>query len=245
MASRRRGNARAARLKMREDAVNKRPVHAGLIGGSYQPLKQTDLEKIHQTALEVLETIGIGDPTPEVVEIATAAGCRIDENGRLCFPKSLIEDIVAGAAREYTIYSRSPNHDDVKVGGYHVNYSTSGEAVSIYEPGQRSFRPSTLVWTSMTTLIVFGFLNLLESYILLAFALGVSSLFILQVFRRAGEIQPGRHLLWALFLLTPGGWLLYLRRFPHFHGLDADAARLPESRPPDLTGPPPSCQPTA
>jgi len=57
----------------------------------------------------------------------------------------MIEDIIAGAAREYTIFSRSPEHADVQVGGYHVNYSTSGEAVSIYEPESRSFRPSTLV----------------------------------------------------------------------------------------------------
>lgn len=145
MPRRRRGNAREARLKMREDAINKRPVHAGLIGGAYTPLKQADLEKIHHTALEVLETVGIGEPTPEVIDIATAAGCWIDDNGRLCFPKSLIEDIIAGAAREYTIHSRSGDFDDVKVGGYHVNYATSGEAVTIYEPADRSFRPSTLV----------------------------------------------------------------------------------------------------
>ncbi len=142
---RRHGGAREARLKMREDAINKRPVRAGLIGGAYKPLSQTDLEKIHQTALEVLETIGIGSPTAEVIEYATGAGCRVDGNGRLCFPKSLIEDMVAKAAREYTIYSRSPDYADVKVGGYHVNYSTSGEAVSIYQPAERRFRPSTLV----------------------------------------------------------------------------------------------------
>ena len=107
----RRGSAREARLKMREDAANKRPVHAGLIGGAYKPLRQNDLEKIHHTALEILETIGIGSPTPEVVDFATGAGCWIDANGRLCFPKSLIEDTVARAAREYTRRrrrSRSP-----------------------------------------------------------------------------------------------------------------------------------------
>ena len=142
---RRRGSARDARLKMRRDAVNKRPVHAGLIGGAYKPLKHSDLERIHHTALEVLETIGIGDPTPEVIDYATNAGCWIDDNGRLCFPKSLIEDVIAGAAREYTIYSRSPEYADLQVGGYHVSYSTSGEAVTIYQAEARNFRSSTLV----------------------------------------------------------------------------------------------------
>ncbi len=143
--SRRQGNAREARLRKRADAINKRPVHAGLIGGAYKPLRPDDLEKIHHTALQVLEQIGIGSPTPEVIELATGAGCWIDDNQRLCFPKTLIEDTIAGAAREYTIYSRSPDHADVHVGGYHVNYATSGEAVTIYQPAERKFRPSTLV----------------------------------------------------------------------------------------------------
>ena len=99
-------SAREARRELRLAAVDKNPVRAGLEGGAYKPLKQSDLEKIHHTALEVLETIGIGDPTPEVVEIATNAGCWMDENQRLCFPKALIEEIIAGAAREYTMYNR-------------------------------------------------------------------------------------------------------------------------------------------
>jgi trimethylamine--corrinoid protein Co-methyltransferase len=128
---------------MRAEAINKRPVHAGLIGGAYKPLQQGDLEKIHHTALEVLETIGIGSPTAEVTELATAAGCWIDDNERLCFPQALIEDTIASAAREYIIYSRSPDHADLEVGGYHVNYSTSGEAVSIYQPGERATKSET------------------------------------------------------------------------------------------------------
>jgi len=55
-ARRRRVSAREARLELRRDAVNKRPVYAGLQGGAYKPLKPQDLEKIHHTALEVLET---------------------------------------------------------------------------------------------------------------------------------------------------------------------------------------------
>lgn len=53
---RRRTSAREARRELRRDAVNKRPVYAGLKGGAYKPLKPQDLEKIHHTALEVLET---------------------------------------------------------------------------------------------------------------------------------------------------------------------------------------------
>ena len=34
----------------------------GLMGGKYKPLTDHDIEKIHQTALDVLENIGMGDP---------------------------------------------------------------------------------------------------------------------------------------------------------------------------------------
>ncbi|MFK7801758.1 MAG: trimethylamine methyltransferase family protein [Anaerolineae bacterium] len=142
--SRKRAGGRDARIALRADAVNKRPVRAGMLGGQYKPLSDSDLEKINKAALEILETIGIGDPTPEVIEIATNAGAIISEHGRLCFPASLVEDLLAKAAKSYTIYSRSPKHDDVHVGGYHVNYSTSGEAVTILDPETKIYRASTL-----------------------------------------------------------------------------------------------------
>ena len=88
------------------------------------------------------------------------------------------------------------------------------------------FRPSTLSWTTMVSLIVLGFMNMSDSAILLAAWLLISGAFIRQVFLHADKIQRNRHVLWALFLLTPGGWILYFTRFPHFHGLDAEAARL-------------------
>ena len=142
---RRKGGGRAARHAMREAGPIKRPVEAGLIGGQYKPLSEADLQQIHRAALEVLETVGIADATPDVVELATEQGCFIGEQGRLCFPAALIEDSVSQAAREYVIYSRNPAHADVHVGGQRVNYATSGEAVSIFEVESRSYRPSTLV----------------------------------------------------------------------------------------------------
>ena len=143
--TRRRGGGREARIALRANAVNKRPVRAGLQGGQYNPLSASDLAQINDAALEILETIGIGDPTPEVIEIATNAGAFVSEHGRLCFPKSLVEDLLATAARSYTVYSRNPKHADVFVGGNSVNYATSGEAVTMLDPDSKTYRASTLV----------------------------------------------------------------------------------------------------
>lgn len=141
----RRAGGRAARRALRQARPTQRPVRAGLPGGTYKPLSESDLEKIHQAALEILETVGVADATQEVIDLSTDQGCIINEQGRLCFPRALVEDILANAAREYVIYSRNAAHADLHVGGNRVHYSTSGEAVTVFEPEQRQFRASTLV----------------------------------------------------------------------------------------------------
>lgn len=142
---RRRAGGRAAR-KAKRNATEDRPraIWAGLEGGNYKPLTDADLHRIHATALKILDEIGIADPTPDVAELAVAAGCRIDENGRLRFPAGVVEDAIANAARSYTVYSRSPRHADIVVGGNSVSYATSGEAVSVLDLDARRFRPSTI-----------------------------------------------------------------------------------------------------
>ena len=93
-------------------------VKAGMSGGAYKPLKENDLKKIHKAALEILSSIGIADATPEVIELSLKSGCLLNDHGRLCFPKSLIEDVLSKAANEYVLYSRNPCHSDLHVGNY-------------------------------------------------------------------------------------------------------------------------------
>ncbi len=97
-ARRRRAGGRDARRALRKAGPKKGAVGPGLEGGAYRPLAGRDIERIHERALDVLENIGMGDAFPEFREIALDKGCRINKDGRLCFPRALIEDIVAGAA---------------------------------------------------------------------------------------------------------------------------------------------------
>ncbi|MBT4521352.1 MAG: trimethylamine methyltransferase [Halieaceae bacterium] len=140
----RRSGGRAARRAKRQAGPIERPVRAGMAGGQYKPLSDADLQQIHRAAVEILATIGIGDVTPQAEEIALMHGCSMSAHGRLLIPASVIEDVIAGACREYVIHSRSAEHADLQVGGNRVHYATSGEAVSIYEVASKSYRPSTL-----------------------------------------------------------------------------------------------------
>ena len=66
-----RSGGRAGRKAQRSSENQVPVVQAGMAGGRYKPLQNTDLEKIHHAALEILATVGIAEATPEVVELAT------------------------------------------------------------------------------------------------------------------------------------------------------------------------------
>lgn len=59
------------------------------------PLSVTQIEKIHKTALDILENIGMAHAIPEVIDAAVKRGGKVNEQGRLCFPPQLVEEIIA------------------------------------------------------------------------------------------------------------------------------------------------------
>jgi trimethylamine--corrinoid protein Co-methyltransferase len=74
-------------------------VQPGLVGGAYRPLSERDMQRIYDTALTILENIGIADPIPEILHYALPGGCYLDDRGRLRFPRALVEDMLAVGAR--------------------------------------------------------------------------------------------------------------------------------------------------
>jgi trimethylamine--corrinoid protein Co-methyltransferase len=119
-------------------------VRGGLEGGQYRPLSDSDMRRLHGAVLNVLATIGMADATPEVLELARAQGCTIAPSGRLCLSRALVEDVLARTARDFVMYGRH-GHGDVHIGGKRVYFATSGEAISVFDPKTRSYRPSTLL----------------------------------------------------------------------------------------------------
>ena len=140
----RRGNARATRRAKRLDTSNKvSPIRAGLSGGRYQPLTHEEVGRVHDTAREVLEHIGVGTPIPLLVELATARGAWLNNKDRLCFPRKLIDEIVEGAAKELTLYARDPQHD-LKICNSRVHFGTGGAAITVLDFKTGEFRASKL-----------------------------------------------------------------------------------------------------
>lgn len=109
---RRRGGREARRaLRARPIPREEAAVRPGMEGGKYQPLSQRELERIHAAALNLLETVGLGQAIPSCVELMTARGCFMNAKGRLCIPRGLVEDTLANCARHFPLYGRDPKHD--------------------------------------------------------------------------------------------------------------------------------------
>ena len=141
----RRPGGRAARKAARAAALppSVRPVRPGLAGGAYRPLTDAQVARIHAAALDALEEIGLADAPPSGVATMVAAGAEAGADGRLRFPRALVEDMLARAARGIVLHGRDPAHD-LDLSGPRVHFGTAGAAVHWVEPGTATYRDSTL-----------------------------------------------------------------------------------------------------
>ena len=120
-----------------------RPVVPGMDGGRYRPLHDADITKIHHAALDVLEQIGLSGAPPSGVELLTAAGAIQQDNGRITFPRAMIEDVIAAAGRRFMLYGQDPRHD-LEPWGRKVHFGTAGAAVNMVDAATGQYRDSTV-----------------------------------------------------------------------------------------------------
>lgn len=141
----RRSGGRAARKALREAplAPETRPVRAGLTGGTYKPLSEEDISKIHEAALVALEEIGLCEAPQSGVDYMVKAGAILGDDNRLRYPRALVEDMLAKAARNITVHGRDPQHDLV-LSGKNVHFGTAGAAVHMVDVDGNAYRESTL-----------------------------------------------------------------------------------------------------
>ncbi|MFK7858590.1 MAG: trimethylamine methyltransferase family protein [Granulosicoccus sp.] len=142
--SSRRG-ARAAKRALRSAplAAEDRAVRPGLSGGHFRPLSESDMDKINEAVMEALATIGLAQAIPSCVEAVIRAGGRYAD-GRLFFPRALVEDTLANCAKELVLCGQDPAHD-IEVSGSRVYFGTAGAAVHIVDIEAREYRESTLL----------------------------------------------------------------------------------------------------
>jgi len=143
---RRNGGGRANRIAAQQATTGNEAVRGGLSGGRYRPLSDLDMENINQAALTILENTGLADHFQELLDIVLPKGAFLNTHDRLCFPRALMEDILAGAAKEFYVHARGERagKDDMHCTAESVYFANSGTAVTTFDAKNKSYRPSDL-----------------------------------------------------------------------------------------------------
>ena len=119
-------------------------VGPNMIGGAYKPLTDIEMDKINDGVMHVLEHIGMADPIPIVQEHALKRGCFMNKHGRLCYPRSLVEEVIANSPSGLQFKGQDPKFD-LDLEGFGVNTYGGGEAVNMLDIGASKYRPSNLM----------------------------------------------------------------------------------------------------
>lgn len=130
---------RAARAAPLAEAA--KPVRPGHSGGRYRPLSPGEVEAVVDNAFRILDQVGFADATPHCIEVCTAAGAVLGDDGRLCMPRGLVEKTLQQARRNLVLHARDPRHD-LDLSGARVHFSTAGAAVQAADPENNLYRES-------------------------------------------------------------------------------------------------------
>ena len=112
----------------------------GLSASLYRPLSDTDVRRIADAALDVLERSGMAVYSDTAFEALRTAGAPVDSESRVVrFPRGLVEDAIASNPSSITLFSRD-GKNDVVLEGSRVHYGTGGTALYVLDPDKGNRR---------------------------------------------------------------------------------------------------------
>ncbi|MEM8750298.1 MAG: trimethylamine methyltransferase family protein [Pseudomonadota bacterium] len=139
----RKRSGRRERMAARAAKTVVDPCPPGQRGGFYKPLSETDLSDIYETALRLLNELGMGEVPDRLTNDLSAAGAHDNGAGRILLPRGLVEDAIDKAAKTFVLHGRDENRS-IEVGGDKVYFGTGGAAVQTLDIDTGLYRPSTL-----------------------------------------------------------------------------------------------------
>ena len=113
------------------------------VGGRFMPLDESKLAHITDTAFDILERIGVSGAPDDIRTLALENGATARDDGRITFPRALVEDMIAKACKRVELPGFVRDRG-IEVGGGRVHIGTGGAAVQILDAATNSFRDSTL-----------------------------------------------------------------------------------------------------
>jgi trimethylamine--corrinoid protein Co-methyltransferase len=89
-------------------------------------LSQADKDRIHHAVMEILEDIGMQVLHHEAAALLKKVGCKVEENGVVKIPESLVAQALESAPRNIPIYDREGNHA-MDLGGRRSYFGTGSD----------------------------------------------------------------------------------------------------------------------
>jgi len=109
------------------------------LNGKLSILNENEIERIHQTSLDILNDVGVKLENNDLLNLFKQAGAEIDsEKSLVKIPQGLVEESLEKAPKKVTLFGRE-DKPDIKLGGQKVYMGTGGTAVNIFDldSGQR------------------------------------------------------------------------------------------------------------
>ena len=123
--------ARGDRRKRKTRDGGVKQLSARAIVNPYDPievLREEQIERIHEGALEVLETIGMKVNSPSARDILAKAGADVNqETEQVRFDRGLILENIKHCPAEFTIHARNPANN-LTFGGNRIIFSPVSSA---------------------------------------------------------------------------------------------------------------------
>lgn len=106
----------------------------GFHGGTYKPLSEESVMKIHETVLQMLEEVGFEVHSKRAFELFKNAGAPTDADGkRVRVPRDMAMELIEQAPSQIRLCGQDPQND-IFLGGNLVYAGTGGTALYIYSP---------------------------------------------------------------------------------------------------------------
>ena len=135
-------------------------IRKGIAGGSYKPLTEESLNRVHRTAMQIIEEIGFEINSEEALSLFEKAGAQTDkENHRVRLSQEKTLELIKMAPSEILLAGQE-EENDIHLGGNRVYAGTGGTALYIYEPDTDKRRLANLEDLKRITRLVHGLDNI-------------------------------------------------------------------------------------
>lgn len=112
-------------------------------GGRLRPLTRGQVERITQSAFDILEGIGLSGLPDAMAQRVLDAGATRRTDGRICFPTEMVHAAIGRAPDTITLPGLTPDFD-LTIGDGHVHLGTGGAAVQILNAATGTYEDASL-----------------------------------------------------------------------------------------------------